>query len=70
MIMIKMPPIKIPSVKKLTSLIPRSQAQFEAEAMYVLKLVFWVALLAPVILVPAYYLGVAFGLLPPIHLPS
>ena len=62
--------IRLPKLKNPISLIPRSQAQFEAEAMYLLKLVFWVALLAPVVLVPAYYLGVAFGLLPPIHLPS
>ncbi len=62
--------IKLPKVRDLGSLIPRSQAQFEAEAKYLLRLVFWVALLAPVVLVPAYYLGVAFGLLPPIHLPN
>ena len=31
---------------------------------------FWAALLAPVIIVPAYYLLVAFGILPGIHLPG
>ena len=36
--------------------IPRSQAQLEMEIMYLLKLAFWAALLAPVILVPAFYL--------------
>jgi len=39
--------------------IPRSQAQLEVEIKNILKLVFWVALLAPVILVPAYYLLLA-----------
>jgi len=62
--------LKIPSIKELKGLIPRSQAQLESEVMYLLKVVFWVALLAPVVLVPIYYLGVAFGLLPPIHLPG
>lgn len=57
-------------LRKLNSLIPRSQAQFETEAKYVLRIAFWAALLAPVILVPAYYLLVAFGLVPPIHLPG
>jgi hypothetical protein len=46
-------------IKKLTSLIPRSQSQFESELKYVLKLAFWAALLAPVIIVPAYYLVLA-----------
>ncbi|MDA4120974.1 MAG: succinate dehydrogenase/fumarate reductase iron-sulfur subunit [Thaumarchaeota archaeon] len=36
--------------------IPRSQAQFEDETKKILKIVFWVALVAPVILVPLYYL--------------
>ncbi|HEV2138679.1 MAG TPA: hypothetical protein VGR53_07535 [Nitrososphaerales archaeon] len=39
--------------------IPRSQAQLELEIMSILKLAFWVALLAPVILVPAFYLVLA-----------
>ncbi len=57
-------------LRRLTSHIPRSPAQLEVEFMNVLKLVFWAALLAPVVLVPAYYLLVAFGLAPPIHLPG
>jgi len=56
-------------VSKITSHIPRNQAQLETEAMNVLKLAFWAALLAPVILVPAYYLLVAVHLAPPILLP-
>jgi hypothetical protein len=39
--------------------IPRSQAQLELEIMNILKLAFWVALLAPVIIVPAFYLFLA-----------
>jgi len=39
--------------------IPRSQAQLESEIMNILKLAFWVALLAPVIIVPALYLILA-----------
>jgi len=50
--------------------VPRSQAQLETELMGALKLVFWAALLAPVIIVPAYYLLVALGLAPGIHLPG
>jgi len=50
--------------------IPKNQAQLETEVRGALKLVFWAALLAPVIIVPAYYLLVAFGVLPPIHLPG
>ena len=50
--------------------VPRSQAQLETELRGALKLVFWGALLAPVIIVPAYYLLVAFGLAPGIHLPG
>ena len=50
--------------------IPRSQAQLESEVRGALKVVFWAALLAPVVIVPAYYLLVAFGVLPPIHLPG
>ncbi len=57
-------------LQKLTAHIPRSQAQFESEAMNLLKLVFLAALLAPVVIVPAYYLLVAFGLAPPLHLPG
>jgi hypothetical protein len=39
--------------------IPRSQNQLETELKGILKIVFWVVLLAPVILVPAYYLALA-----------
>jgi hypothetical protein len=56
-------------LQKLTARIPRSRAQFETEAVSLLRLVFWAALLAPVVLVPGYYLLVAFGLAPPIRLP-
>lgn len=54
----------------IRSLVPRSGVELEATAHRLLKLAFWVALLAPAIIVPAYYLLVAFGLLPPVHLPS
>ncbi len=57
-------------LQRLTAHIPRSQAQLESEARNLLKLVFWAALLAPVVIVPAYYLLVAFGLAPPLHLPG
>jgi len=50
--------------------VPRSQAQLETELKGALKLVFWAALLAPVVIVPAYYLLVALGLAPGIHLPG
>lgn len=40
--------------------IPRSQTQLELEIKSILKVVFWVALLAPVIIVPAFYLILAF----------
>ena len=40
--------------------IPRSMAQLELEIMNILKLAFWVALLAPVIIVPAFYLVLSF----------
>jgi hypothetical protein len=39
--------------------IPRNQAQFEAEAKVALKYIFGVALLAPVVIVPLYYLFIA-----------
>ena len=50
--------------------IPRNQAELETDARWTLKVIFWAALLAPVVIVPAYYLLVAFGLLPSIHLPG
>ncbi len=43
----------------LATIVPRSQAQLESELMYALKVGFWVALLAPVVIVPAYYLALA-----------
>ena len=54
----------------LASHIPRNQSQLEMEAKGLLKAAFWLAFLAPVVIVPAYYLLVTFGLLPPIHLPG
>ena len=50
--------------------IPRSQSQLETELRSLLKVVLWAAFLGPVVIIPAYYLLVAFGLLPPLHLPS
>ena len=55
---------------RIRSLIPRNGRELEATAQRLLKLVFWAALLAPVIIVPAYNLLVSFGFLPPVHLPS
>ncbi len=57
-------------LRKLSGVVQRSQAQLEGRMMYVLRLVFWAALLAPVVILPAYYLLVAFGLAPPLHLPG
>jgi hypothetical protein len=57
-------------LKRLSVHIPRNQAQLETELRMILKIVFWAALLAPVVIVPAYYLLVAMGVLPPVHLPS
>jgi hypothetical protein len=54
----------------ISSHVPRNQAQLEKELRGALKALFWAALLAPVVLVPAYYLLVAFGVLPSIHLPG
>lgn len=42
--------------------IPRSQVQLETESKRVLRVVFWAAVLAPVILVPVYFLAHALGL--------
>lgn len=41
----------------------------EATTLSLLRLVFWFALLAPVVILPAYYLLVVIGVAPPIHLP-
>jgi len=49
--------------------VPRNGAEAEKTAMSLLKLVFWALLLAPVIIIPVYYLLVVAGLAPPIHLP-
>ena len=46
----------------ITSHIPRNQLQLEKEVKSLLKLVFWVLVLAPVILVPLYYLLIALGI--------
>ena len=46
-------------IKWIGGHIPRSRAQLEVEAINLLKVVFWVALLAPVVLLPAYYLVLA-----------
>ena len=43
----------------IDSHIPRSMAQLEMESKRALKIVFWGALLAPVVIVPLYYLLVA-----------
>jgi len=39
--------------------VPRTQAQLETELKGVLKIAFWAALLAPVVIVPLYYLVLA-----------
>jgi succinate dehydrogenase / fumarate reductase iron-sulfur subunit len=44
--------------------IPRNMDDVEKTTLRVLKIAFWVALLAPVVLVPAYYLLKALGLAP------
>ena len=54
----------------LVDRIPLNRGSPEATALSVLKLAFWAALLAPVVILPAYFLLVAYGLAPPIHLPS
>ena len=61
---------KLDPLQWVSGHIPRNQAQLEAELRGALKVVFWAALLAPVLLVPAYYLLVAFGILPNVHLPG
>ncbi len=66
----KLPSLRGISVKKVVGLIPRSQDQLESELKYLLRLVFWVALVLPVVLIPAYYILVAYGFLPQIHLPG
>jgi hypothetical protein len=46
---------------RVASHIPRNQVQLEKEVKSLLRIVFWVAVIAPVILVPLYYLLVALG---------
>jgi succinate dehydrogenase iron-sulfur subunit len=48
----------------LYRLIPRSQAQLEKRGMKVLRIAFWVAVLAPVVIVPLIYLAKALFHLP------
>jgi hypothetical protein len=59
-------------LKRLKSHIPRNPGQLEVEVKNILKIVFWAALLSPVIIIPAYYLLVTLthGLVPQIHLPA
>jgi len=66
----KFPSIRNISVKRIIGLIPRSQDQFEVEVKYLLRIVFWVALVLPIVLIPIYYILVAYGLAPQIHLPG
>ena len=68
--MFRMVEKRLNPIRWINSHLPRNQAQLEDELKRALKVVFWAALLAPVIIVPAYYLLVAFGLLPSIHLPG
>jgi hypothetical protein len=50
---------KFNPIKWARDIIPRSQSQLEVLIMKLLKIAFWVALLAPVVLVPVYYLVLA-----------
>jgi hypothetical protein len=43
----------------LTSHFPRNQTQLEAEFRRILRIVFWAALLAPVVIIPLYFLVVS-----------
>jgi len=65
----KLPFLKDISVKKILSLIPRTQDMLEMEVKYLLRIVFWVLLVLPMVLIPIYYILVAYGLAPQIHLP-
>jgi len=62
--------LRVNPIRWITSHVPRNQVQMESELKDALRYVFWVALLAPVIILPVYYLFVAFGLLPGLHLPG
>ena len=68
--MLNMVAKKLSLLQWINGHVPRTQGQLETELRGALKLVFWAALLAPVMIVPAYYLLVAFGLAPGIHLPG
>jgi hypothetical protein len=46
-------------IKWAKDIIPRNQSQLEVLVKRVLRVAFWVALLAPVVLVPIYYLILA-----------
>jgi hypothetical protein len=46
-------------IQWLRGQIPRNQAQLETELRVILKAVFWVALLALVVIIPMYYLVLA-----------
>jgi len=50
---------KLNPIRRLGSHVPRNSAQLETEMRRALKVAFWAALLAPVIIVPLYYLLVA-----------
>ena len=65
----KLPFVGEISVKRLLGLIPRNEDQLEGEVKYLLKIVFWVLLVLPMVLIPVYYILVAYGLAPQIHLP-
>lgn len=65
----KLPSLRGISVRKIIGLIPRSQDQLETEVKFLLKWVFWIALVLPMVVIPVYYILVAYGILPQIHLP-
>jgi len=46
-------------IQRLASHVPRNQAQLETELRRALKVAFWAALLAPVVIIPLYYLIVS-----------
>ncbi len=46
-------------IRWVSTRVPRSQAQLEAGLRGILKVAFWAALLAPVVIVPLYFLLVA-----------
>lgn len=51
--------VRTDPVRWIAGHIPRNQNQLEAEIKNVLRLVFWVVILLPVLIVPAYYLALA-----------